>query len=156
MYIVDDRDTVAIISDVPQMDVGAPRPFVLADEPTLVLGYFASGDKHALIHFHAVNAHMVGPPNDEALAGHPLAARGLKAYRAHLVHNSSWTRTLERLNRVHPSHDPKRFDRLNHYIFCFHDSTFECIAESLSHRFVAGDERAIFERMLGLLPPASS
>jgi len=27
-------------------------------------------------------------------------------------------------------HDPKRFEALAHYIFTFHDSTFECVAES--------------------------
>jgi len=35
------------------------------------------------------------------------------------------------MNSVHQYHDPKRFEVKIHYIFTFHNSTFECVAESL-------------------------
>jgi hypothetical protein len=72
---------------------------------------------------------MFGPPNDEAFAGHPLSVRGLTPYGVFEVKNSSWVRRLERMNSVHPRHKPERFARLKHFIFTFHDTTFECIAE---------------------------
>src|SRR4029079_15393400 len=54
-------------------------------------------------------AHMLGPPNDEAFSGHPLASRGLKPYRAFRIEGSSWIRRLEQMNRVHKLHKPERF-----------------------------------------------
>lgn len=68
-----------------------------------------------------------GYPNDEALDGHPLSARGLSSYAVFEVRNSSWIAQLERQNRVcFPTFQP-RYGR--HFIITFHDSTFECIAE---------------------------
>ena len=69
--------------------------------------------------------------DDEALHGHPLYDRGLRRYGAYELRHSSWVRALERMNRVHPRHSPERFARLRHYVFTFHDSTFECVAEGL-------------------------
>jgi hypothetical protein len=74
--------------------------------------------------------HIFGPPNEEAIAGHPLSGRGLHACGAFRVDRSSLVRTFERMNSVHRSHDPKVFEALTHYIFTFHDSTFECVAAS--------------------------
>jgi hypothetical protein len=58
----------------------------------------------ALLRFEGCLTHMLGPPNDEDFAGHPLAGRGLKPYTAFRVENSSWLRCLERMNRAHPYH----------------------------------------------------
>jgi hypothetical protein len=66
------------------------------------------------------------------LRGHPLASRGLQAYSAFEVRNSSWIRQLERMNSVHPQHNPARYSMLHHYVFAFHDSTFECVARDFS------------------------
>lgn len=83
----------------------------------------------AIVTFSRCYACMSGPPNDEALNGHPLYGRGLLAYSAFKVENSSWLRSLERMNSVHPSHRPEHFSGYSHFIVTFHDSTFECIAE---------------------------
>ena len=32
------------------------------------------------------------------------------------------------MNRVHEHHRPERYAELRHYVFAFHDSTFECVA----------------------------
>ena len=128
--------------------VGAPLPVVLASEQSVLLAYLVEnrppnwdgttirvvdhstlGEPAALIEFLRPAAHLFGPPNDEAFAGHPLAARGLHPYGAFEVRRSSWVRGLERMNRVHPDHKPAHFDRLRHFVFVFHDSTFECVAE---------------------------
>ena len=44
--------------------------------------------------------------------------------------HSSWLRGLERMNSVHQYHTAARFAGFRHFIFAFHDSTFECIAKS--------------------------
>jgi hypothetical protein len=48
------------------------------------------------------------------------------------VVNSRWIADQERINSVHPYHRGGWHERLNHYVFCFHDETFECIAEGFS------------------------
>jgi hypothetical protein len=72
------------------------------------------------------------PPNDEAFRGHPLASRGLGPYRVFEVRASSWIRRLEGMNAVHPQHRPERFARYRHFIFAFHDTVFECVAETFT------------------------
>jgi len=75
-------------------------------------------------------AHSFGPPDEEALEAHPLFARGLDYHQAFEVRNSSWIRSLERMNRVQMWHDAAEFTRYRHFIVTFQDATFECIAES--------------------------
>lgn len=148
MYTVDGRDKVVELQDVPQSSAGAPLPIILSDEYRLLLAYIVqappmgwdsshsrivppstSGEPFALIEFASYRSIMFGPPNDEAFEGHPLADRGLRPYRAFEIENSSWIRQLERMNTVHPHHKPERFQNLRHFVFAFHDSTFECVAE---------------------------
>jgi len=147
MYQVDDRDKAVELKDVPQSSIGAPCPLMLGAEGTLVLAYYiesrdegwdgttirmvgpnSDGEPVALVRFHRCHASMFGPPNDEAFAGHPLSGRGLKPYSANVIEHSSWVRSLERMNSVHPYHRPEAFESYKHFIFAFHDSTFECIA----------------------------
>lgn len=147
MYEVDDRDSVIELRDVPKPDVGAPLPAVVAAEHQLELLYIVAepdpnwdgtyvnvvgpdsqGQLVARITFERPYAHMFGPPNDEAFSGHPLASRGLSPYAAWEVRDSSWIRTLERMNSVHPYHSAGLFSDFRHFIFAFHDTTFECVA----------------------------
>jgi hypothetical protein len=72
----------------------------------------------------------LGGPNDETFAGHPLHGSGFMPYKPMRVVNSPWVTSLEKVNSVHPRHDPSRFSKARHLIFPFHDSTFECIAYS--------------------------
>ena len=171
MYRVDERDTVSPLPDTPQSSVGAPLPAILADEHRLLLAYrveepdpdwdgtYATvvdpGHRDmsiAIVDFVRPVLHMFGLPNDEAFAGHPLADRGLRPYAAVEVIGSSWIRAAERMNAVHPSHDRARFlAGLRHFIFTFHDSTFECIAEGLSISLIRGSMRDAVERMVATL-----
>lgn len=71
-----------------------------------------------------------GYPNDEALAGHPLYARGLQFYGVFEVLRSTWASTVVAQNRR--SFPDTRDDYAGrHFIFTFHDSTFECLADEL-------------------------
>jgi hypothetical protein len=145
MYEVDALDRVQPLVEIPHCDAGAPEPVVVADERSVVVAYYApttldwntampedlDEEEIIVLRFKSVRSMVFGSPNDEALHGHPLAGRGLQAYAAHRVENSSWVRRLERMNRVHDRHNPDAYSQLNHVILTFHDSTFECVCRSL-------------------------
>jgi hypothetical protein len=156
MYTIDDLDIVVEMKEVPLPSVGAPCPMILSAESFLHLTYFVQRDLEdwdgipravgvdseseecALVKFRRTKAQMFGPPNDEAFDGHPLAGRGLSPYAIFEVKNSSWIRGLERMNRVHHCHKPEHFSGFRHFIFAFHDSTFECVAEEFEWATHAG------------------
>ena len=168
MYEVDDKDIVLPLEGVPQSSVGSPRPFVMADEYVVVLAYciedygrlwreapqiipsIDNAEDVAIVRFDG-HTHMFGPPNDEAFAGHPLASRGLKPYGAFRVKNSSWIRRLESMNSVHPNHRPERYRTLQHLVFTFHDSTFECVCERFDVRVTRGSTQDLIPEMVKLL-----
>lgn len=146
-----DHDRVVWLDDVPRCDEGAALPVVLASDFRVHLIYVTAepspdwvgrsvqvirADSENLsisvVEFLQPYAHLFGPPNDEAIIGHPLADRGLHPCGTFTVEDSSWIRALERMNAVHPRHVPARFQRLTHYIFTFRDSTFECAANDLT------------------------
>jgi len=148
---VDGRDKVVKLDGVPQSSVGAPSPLVLGGEANALLLYIVEeapidwdspstyildsvtpDESFALVEFTGCWSHMFGWPNDEVFHVHPLNARGLKSYGAFQIEKSSWIRLLEKMNSVHSHHRPERFERLRHYIFSFHGSTFECIAEGFT------------------------
>jgi hypothetical protein len=105
----------------------------------------------AIVRFNRCSAHLFGPPNDEAFAGHPLAKRGLHPYGVFRIEDSSWTRKLERMNSVHPLHRPERFWKKQHLIFAFHDSTFECICDSFDLMQTRGSMASVIPEMVKLL-----
>ena len=155
MYEVDENDRVVTLEGVPQSSVGAPEPAIIANEHRVVLAYrmqtaeiwdgknvriendTEGKEPIALVRLEC-RAHMFGPPNDEAFRGHPLASRGLHPYGAFRIESSSWIRKLERMNRVHRSHDPERFNIFKHLVFAFHDSTFECVCSHYDVRIERG------------------
>ena len=129
MYQPDDQDRVRRLPEVPQTDVGAPLPVVVADEGTVLLAfhvrpkptleelvaieipqivYSDTPGSIALVSFKRTYASYFGPPNDEAFDGHPLAARGLEPYGAFEIEGSSWIREAERRNRGSSTPPPGR------------------------------------------------
>jgi hypothetical protein len=171
MYEVDSLDTVVELHDAPRPDVGAPLPMVLCDEHHLLLAYIASerdpawdgsyatvvspeseGMAVACVRFKWPSAHLFGPPNDEAFRGHPLAARGLHPYAVFEILSSSWIRNFERMNSVHPSHNRERFlEGRRHFVFAFHDKTFECVADGFAVEMLRGSMRSAVTHMAGIL-----
>lgn len=171
MYEVDDLDRVVELSTAPRPDVGAPLPLVVSDEGHLLLAYIVSepdpdwdgsdvtmvspesnGLPIAVVQFRMPSAHMFGPPNDEAFGGHPLESRGLAPYAVFEVERSSWIRKHERMNAVHPYHNRERYlARRKHFVFAFHDSTFECIAESFETSVIRGSMHGAAARLVEIL-----
>lgn len=81
-----------------------------------------------LVWKHATAA-VMSPPNDEAIDGHRLWARGLDdVLWAGVVDDSEWVAALERENRVHDAHDPAYFATLVHHVLPLK----ECVVEVVS------------------------
>lgn len=163
-------DTLEEITDFPPSSVGTPIPVVLSDKRQTFLCYYIENlpedwdgtavtsvgadtvdEAVAIVTFKACKVHKFGPPNDEAISGHPLYKKGLKPYRVFKVLFSSWIAELEKMNSVHPYHDKKRFDDLSHFIFGFKDSTFECVAEGAAFEVRAGSMRSIVRELVDRL-----
>jgi len=85
-------------------------------------------DAVVVVRFTSAFASMLGPPNEEAIEGHPLGPAGLRPYEFVEVEGSPWVARLEETNRVHPYHSREPFDALRHFVLPFHDTTFECLA----------------------------
>ena len=72
-------------------------------------------------------------PNDESISGHRLYASGLSdVLWGGVVRDSDLIRALETQNRVHPSHDPSRFESLTHYVVLLKECVVEVVAQALS------------------------
>lgn len=88
-----------------------------------------------------------GLPNDEALAGHPLHAHGLGWYGCWEVLDSPWRAEAERENSV--SFPTTDYSQYRHFVFTFHDSSFECLALDSELRIVPpGAFRADFDLLV--------
>ncbi len=129
----------AVRFDFPvQWDIGAPMPILLNNDGEVVLMFLlgdavpGTGETVACVKFENCVSTMMGTPNDEVYHGHPLYGRGFEGYKPLLVKNSQWIRELMEINSVHRDFKPDRWSGRKHYIFGFHDCTFECVASSYS------------------------
>ncbi|APY06830.1 hypothetical protein BWZ20_00310 [Winogradskyella sp. J14-2] len=131
------------------IDVGAPTPTILSNELNLYLIFYVSNvdpnwdgksihmrtdqdDGIITIKFDLFEQFKFGSPNDEAMSGHPLYELGLKPYSIQKVIDSEWIKQLKKINSVHPYHKDELFEKYKHFIFFFHDTCFEIVAESYS------------------------
>jgi hypothetical protein len=158
-------DRVIELSGTPQADIGTPFPIVLVTDSRVSLAYYMTRDTDdpsarpgvvpsesiALVRFEGVRAHYFGPPNDEALNGHPLYSRGLLPYAFSEVLDSSWLQSLVAMNAVHPHHEPRHFAGLRHLIFTFKENTFECISRGYSWAIMRVSMTAAREQILEAL-----
>ncbi len=162
-------DRLHELVELPPSDTGAPLPALVANEGRLSLVYVVSGGEPdwsgpyeavleavshgpdlAIVDFQGVYAHVLGPPNDEAIEGHPLYRRGLSrgTYR---VESSSWIAALEAQNAVHPGHRAGFLDGYDHILITFKDNVFECVAREMTWRTERGPLWAALRRMAGEL-----
>jgi hypothetical protein len=151
MYEVRDNDRVVELTGLARPSAGAPLPVLVANEGSAVIAYLGDDDAYALVRFDGCLAHYMGWPNDEVLFAHPLAGRGLEPYAVQEVVESSWIRQLEHLNAAHDQHDARPFDRLRHILITFHDSTFECVAETFAVASYAGPPEGLVKALVDLL-----
>jgi hypothetical protein len=123
-----------------------PNPILYQDEQTATLSFEAvrrSGDKEfhpegkIEIIFSGVLCTKFGYPNDEALAGHPLYSKGLGFYGFFEVVESAWLTEISKQNRKCFPNCTSYNGR--HFIITFHDSTFECLADSYKIQLCSTD-----------------
>ncbi len=168
MYPVTGLETIELLTDVPPIDVGAPMPIVMSNDSDLVLCYHVSNgpfnlnngktilvrgtspnkDNIAVIRFWRYLSLLFGMPNDEAFRGHPLQKQGLHPYAAFRVNNSEWIRQLEKMNSVHPNHNSEEYAQQNHFVFAFHDLTFECVARNYEVTLYRADNEAEMKKAM--------
>jgi hypothetical protein len=131
-------------------DTGAPMPHLLTNDDKALLAFLVSepdpnwdgsyvtvkspadesAEPLALVEFEQCISAKLGAPNDEVFSGHPLYGKGIEPYRAQRVVNSRWLAETEKINSVHERYQREAWRERKHFIFWFHDSTFECIARS--------------------------
>jgi hypothetical protein len=127
------QDQVVLLDGVPNPAADAPEPFVVANERRVVIAYRIAeadferfgpfdedDDPFCAVEFSAAAFHQFGPPNDEGLYAHPLAAQGLRGYSAHEIVNSSLVADSWGADAAQ--------DGFRHYVLTFQDSTYECVA----------------------------
>ena len=90
-------------------------------------GYYKEDAGIAIVELVLCSITKFGYPNDEAWS-HIPRTRGL-SYGVFEILNSSWKAELTRLNRFAFPGTKDSSDR--HFLFLFHDSSFECIAREL-------------------------
>lgn len=94
-------------------------------------------------------AFKFGYPNDEALPGHPLYARGSHGTAVYEVLGSSWLATLAEQNRVKfPDWDLTELG-VRHFLFSFHDTTLEVLGRSLDVSVTVEPFATVVSRMQG-------
>lgn len=87
-------------------------------------------------------------PNEEVLHNAPLFSDGLKHCSVHEIKYSTWIKEYEKLNSIHPYHNPETFMKKRHFFITFHDSTFECIADNMSFKiFKEGSRNDIINEL---------
>src|SRR5215831_12589090 len=95
--------------------------------PTPHGGFYREGAGTAVVELILCSVTKFGYPNDEAWCGIPRT-RGL-AYGIYEVKNSKWVAEIVTLNQF--SFPDTTHWNGRHFLFLFHDSSFECIARDL-------------------------
>ena len=124
-------------------DPNAPEAVLVSEDsgPAILMlrprGDDADGRRIAIV-WDGASAAAMEPPNDEAISGHRLYDKGLSgALWAAEVLDSEWIADLERQNRVHPLHDPKRFGDLRHFVVLLKECVVEVVAPTVVVRRVS-------------------
>lgn len=141
------KQSLIAMEGVPLMAGGAPVPTVVAHEHAVsllfclqvhdpswdgtsirVVGMESTDEPAAVIRFERPLWHRLGPPNEEAIAAHPLCRLGLRPYSNVEVLHSEVIAGFCNANRVHPYHKDSMFAGYRHFAIAFHDSVFEAIS----------------------------
>jgi hypothetical protein len=139
--------SVKRLHGVPPCEFGAPLPAVMADDWRVTLFYVVQdidedwdgttvsiigpdtpGRGIAAVRFDRPYAHFLGPPDEEVVHTHPYARLGLSPCSAFEAEQSDWIAEMRARSRQGRPQAEARFDSLRHFIFTFHDTTFEILA----------------------------
>lgn len=103
----------------------------------------------AMVRFERCLIYKFGYPNDEAWSGIPRT-RGL-VYGGYEILNSGWNEEISELNKhSFPNTVP---DKSRHFLFLFHDSSFECLANGYSIEVIPSGFDPYFSALRKFLAP---
>lgn len=128
-----------------EWEPNAPEAMLLCDDGgrafLALFPHFNDPDERmVVIAWTGSRAAVMQPPNDEALSGHRLYDKGLAEVSwAGEVLGSAWIEQLELQDRVHPLHDPSRFETLRHVVLHLKENTVEVVARDFSVRRIDAD-----------------
>lgn len=122
---------VALDLDFFDPEPNVPEPVLIKSEFECYLVYNDRGGARKAIRFLRCWLAKFGYPNDEALPGHRLYKKGLLPYGCYEVVNSEWIEEILRANKVMFPQVKAFKPDARHFIFSFHDSTFECVANDV-------------------------
>ena len=129
---------------VPEAAVSGAVLFQTEESAHLVFNASAGG--RALVTFERCILTRFGHPNDEARWGIPRFHG--TTYGIYRIEHSSWIAEVVRLNRYRFPTTRDDYVKL-HYVFAFHDSTFECLADGMkldtTNRTLAEIARDLFD-----------
>ncbi len=145
-------DDEVVELDVPwQPDSVGAEPILYQDEGRATLTYYTSSlgpnGPVTVLTFSPCMVTKFGYPNEDGRFGHPVWNLDGGLYE---VTNSSWLRALQAQNAVgHPEAElwwPNspyaKDDRpVRHFVAAFKESTFECLAQSMSGRIAGSESR---------------
>ncbi len=132
MYSISPDDRAIALDLAPSPDTADPLPVVLAKDGTVILSYVAGRELTVVATFPDCAAHLFGASDSKSLQKHPLAERGLKPHGAFEVRDSSWAASF-----------PGRTKKPKHFVFTFHDSIFECVANDIGVELIREDDDTI-------------
>ena len=140
----------AVVEQVRPLDLGvewepnAPDAVLITRDlgPAVLAlrAHFDDTDSRCVVlEWRGVRSARMDPPNDEAISGHRLYAKGLsQVLWAGRVYDSELIRGLEQQNRVHPRYNPASFANLNHDVVRLKECVVEVVAKQLTVRRLAG------------------
>ncbi len=109
-------------------------------------GYHRENAGTALVEFPFCIRTQFGHPNDEARWKHPRYSK-FETYGIYEVLNSSWIAQIRADNLFSFPDVPTWGNRLRHFVFTFHDSTFECVAVDLKLEIIKEPYEKILDRI---------
>ncbi|NVH72996.1 hypothetical protein FSB08_10515 [Paraburkholderia sp. JPY432] len=134
------EDQVFLLDSVPHPAADAAEPFIVASDRRAILTYPIAesdferfgpfdpdDDPFCAVLFADAVFHRLGPPGDDALAIHPLAAHGLTGYAVHEIFNSSLCAEIAAVT-TDPIAIAAESPARRHFVITFQASTFECVA----------------------------
>ena len=137
-----------------KINPASPSPIVFSTmEGTCICFYLIPEDGMALntariiLKFRVCIEYTFGGPSGELVYGHPYYELGLDGSLFYELQDSDWIKACERINSIHPQHDPERWKKFKHYILTFHDNMFQCIAEGFEA--IEGDQ-ATYDAVMGV------
>ena len=132
-----------------EMDYGSPSPTIISNDSELFIAFYADKKSTSSVpeerntiydtgifalRFKAYLKYIFGLPGNETIQGHPYSKLGMKSFSFYELRNSDLIKSLQEVDKIHPYHNPEKWDTYKHYILTFHDNMFECIAQNFEIR----------------------